>query len=611
MASTIFNLGGVKILKPILRFQSSEVQIITGNSADPTVTPFDAVAGSMYIRTTGEIYIKNTSGNNTDFRTVTSQAALDAHINDLSDAHAASAITNTPAGNLTATNVQTAVNELQSDIDTRALDSAVIKKDGSVAFTGNQSMGGNRLTAVATPTTGSDAANKSYVDSALEGLRPKEAVRLATTGNITLSGTQTIDGVAAVAGNRILVKDQTLPEFNGIYVVAAGAWSRSTDMDSLSPVDEVNKAYVAVQEGTAHAGKLFVQFGTVVTLGTDAINFTFFNSISGLTGGDGITVSGSNISVDHDGEGLQFVATQLALELDGATLTKSAAGLKLGNTAVTPGTFGSASSVPVLVIDQQGRATSVTDTAIAITSASVTDFNEAAQDAVGTSLVDSFTIDFTYNDAGNTITAIVVDGSITNAKVASGIDAAKISTGTVSNAEFDFLDGVTSSIQTQLNNKASTTLNNLGTTAINANLLPSGSRNLGSSTLPWNFLAVSVIDAQSQIRIADSAGTLQLQIAKTGTTPSGITSDIAVVGKTLVGNQGGTLGLYTDNNINTGSLYLETGNASAGTSGDIIIKTGTATTTRGALSLNAASINITDGKELRFNNTTNTFLYLA
>ena len=94
-----------------------------------------------------------------------SSTALSDHLSDSSDAHDASAISNIPSGNLSATDIQGAVNELQSDIDTRALDSSVIKKDGSVAFTANQSMGGFKLTNVAEPTTNTDVATKFYVDN--------------------------------------------------------------------------------------------------------------------------------------------------------------------------------------------------------------------------------------------------------------------------------------------------------------------------------------------------------------------------------------------------------------------------------------------------------------
>lgn len=343
--------------------------------------------------------------------------AISDHINDATDAHDASAISNIPSGNLSATDQQSANNELQSDIDTRALDSAVIKKNGSVAFTADQSMGGFKLTNLAAPTSGSDAATKDYVDNALEGLKPKEAVRVATTADVDLTQDledgDVIDGITLATGDRVLVKDQTAAEDNGIYIVpASGAATRSSDFDSLSPIDEINKAYVAVQEGTANEGKLFIQYGVVTTLGVDPINFTFFNSISGLVGGDGITVSGSNISVDHDGQGLQIVSTQLALELDGATLSKSASGLKLSDTAVTPGSYGSATQTVSLTVDQQGRLTAASHQSIAIPSTQVTDFTEAAQDSVGTILTDSASIDFTYNDGGPSITADVLPAGV-------------------------------------------------------------------------------------------------------------------------------------------------------------------------------------------------------
>jgi hypothetical protein len=96
--------------------------------------------------------------------------------------------------------------------------------------------------------------------------------------------------------------------------------------------------------------------------------------------------------------------------------------------------------------------------------------DERAQDAVGSILTDSSTIDFTYNDAGNTISAIVVDGSITDAKVSTGIDAAKIADGTVSNAEFQYINSLTSNAQTQINSKepsANKTTNFTGNTGSN------------------------------------------------------------------------------------------------------------------------------------------------
>jgi hypothetical protein len=173
-----------------------------------------------------------------------------------------------------------------------------IQRDGSVAFTADQSLGGFKLTSVADPTAAQDAATKAYVDAVALGLAPKKGVRAATTGNITLSGTQTIDGESVIAGDRVLVKDQSTTSQNGIYVVAAGAWTRATDFDSLSPIDEINGAWVPVQNGTVNKGRVYVQYGAVATLGTDPILFDFYNPIASLIGGDMITVSGSTITID-------------------------------------------------------------------------------------------------------------------------------------------------------------------------------------------------------------------------------------------------------------------------------------------------------------------------
>lgn len=87
------------------------------------------------------------------------------------------------------------------------------------------------------------------------GLDPKASVAAATTASITLSGLQTIDGVVLLAGNRVLVKDQSLPAQNGIYVAASGAWVRTSDMDEWA---EVPHALVAVLGGTTQANTTWV-----------------------------------------------------------------------------------------------------------------------------------------------------------------------------------------------------------------------------------------------------------------------------------------------------------------------------------------------------------------
>jgi len=99
----------------------------------------------------------------------------------------------------------------------------------------------------------------------------KKAVKCATTANITLSGTQTIDAIAVVAGDRVLVKNQNTASQNGIYVVAAGSWTRALDSDTAS---ELAGAMVAVDQGTVNGGKTYdCDFKSTDTVGTTVVTW--------------------------------------------------------------------------------------------------------------------------------------------------------------------------------------------------------------------------------------------------------------------------------------------------------------------------------------------------
>ena len=99
----------------------------------------------------------------------------------------------------------------------------------------------------------------------------KKSVKVATTANITLSGTTTIDGVAVVAGDRVLVKNQTTTSQNGIYIVNSSTWTRSTDANTIS---KLAGSVVNVDSGTSNGGLKFItKLKTTDTLGTTAVNF--------------------------------------------------------------------------------------------------------------------------------------------------------------------------------------------------------------------------------------------------------------------------------------------------------------------------------------------------
>ncbi len=151
---------------------------------------------------------------------------------------------------------------------------------------------------VGTPTADGHAATKLYVDNVAAGVNPHAAVRVATTANITLSGTQTIDGIAVVAGDRVLVKDQTTASQNGVYIAAAGAWTRATDFDG-NPSSEVTTGdLVFVDLGTTWADTSWVVVtSNPITVGTTAITFSLFSRAGDLTAGAGLTKTGNTINI--------------------------------------------------------------------------------------------------------------------------------------------------------------------------------------------------------------------------------------------------------------------------------------------------------------------------
>jgi len=175
-----------------------------------------------------------------------------------------------------------------------------------------------RITNLADPTANTDAANKQYVDNTVQGLDAKQSVRAASTANLTLSGAQTVDGVSLVAGDRILVKDQTTQSANGIYVVAAGAWARATDTDTWL---ELVSAYVWVESGTAQSDtgwSCTVDPGG--TLGTTNVTWVQFSGAGQITAGAGLTKTGNTLDVGQ-GAGITVAADTIAVAAGGVTNT--------------------------------------------------------------------------------------------------------------------------------------------------------------------------------------------------------------------------------------------------------------------------------------------------
>ena len=184
---------------------------------------------------------------------------------------------------------------------------------------------------IGVPTNANDLVNKAYADSISQGTSKAEC-QCATTGPITLSGLQVIDGYTVIAGDRVVVKNQANPANNGIWVASTTAWTRANDMSGWS---QVPGASTFVQNGTLYTNTGWnVIAPEIGTINVTPINWTQFSGMGTYTAGTGLTLTGTQFSIT--------------------------------NTGVTAGSYGVANSVPTIVFNAQGQATSAVNTSISI-----------------------------------------------------------------------------------------------------------------------------------------------------------------------------------------------------------------------------------------------------
>ena len=162
---------------------------------------------------------------------------------------------------------------------------------------------------------------KTYVDAAIQGLKIHDAVACATTGNIALTGEQTLDGILT-STSRVLVGAQTAPAENGIYVSAAGAWARAADIDAAN---EVAGSFVFVTDGTTlgSTGWACTIDPTGFILGTTAMSWSQFSSAGYVTASGGLTKTGNDIAPSGVLEDLNTLSTVAS---DGQVIVGTGAG---------------------------------------------------------------------------------------------------------------------------------------------------------------------------------------------------------------------------------------------------------------------------------------------
>ena len=370
-------------------------------------------------------------------------------------------------------------------------------------------------TIITSPSGNTDIANKYYVDAVAQGLGPKAACAVGTTTNITLSGLQTIDGYTTLAGDRVLVKNQSSSQFNGIYVASASTWTRAVDMDIWS---EVSGAYtVILNGGQANTGYVCTAAKTG-TIDVTAMPWVQFSGTGTYFAGTGLTLASNTFSIT--------------------------------NTGVSAASVGSASKTLTATVNAQGQLTALADTNIAIDATQITSGTiDTARisgsytgiTGVGTLIAGTWnasTIGVAYGGTGATTLTGYVKGSGTSAFTASttipNTDITGLGTMSTQNANSVAITG------------GSAALTSLTTSSLTGYLYGNaGSAVTASTTIPTSALSGNFVSTFS-------AGT-------TGLTPNTNTTGAITLAGTLVVANGGT-GVTSSSGANSVVLRDANGN---------------------------------------------------
>lgn len=391
----------------LLDDQDGSYYLALGN-ATGTLATSNGGTGLTSIGTANQILGVNTGATGLEYKTVTAGTGI-----SITPAANSISVANTGVTNITGT-----ANQVTASASTG---SVTLSLPQSIATTSTPTFG--QITISNSPTNSTDVATKGYVDSIAQGLEVKTSVRVATTANITLSGTQTIDGVAVVAGDRVLVKGQTTGSQNGIYIVSATAWSRSTDADTSAEVTA--GMFTFVEEGTTNADSGWVlTTNNPITLGTTALSFAQFSGAGQITAGDGLTKSGNTLNVVGTAGRIVANADSIDLATVGSPVTSSFVKITTDNYGRVSGTTAVSGTD---ITSQLTAGTGITIGSGSITNSGVTGITGTANQITASASTGSITLSLpqsiatTSSPTFSTVTATTFSGNATTATTATNI----------------------------------------------------------------------------------------------------------------------------------------------------------------------------------------------
>ena len=421
----------------------------------------------------------------------------------------------------------------------------------------------NPVTGV-TPTADAHFATKGYVDSTAEGLDVKDSVKVATTANITLSGTQTIDGVAISADERVLVKDQSTASQNGIYLCKSGSWARADDMAASS---DAAGAFAFIEQGSTYADVGFVcstDKGSAV-VGTNNLAFTQFSGVATVTAGDGLDKSGNELSLDLKANGgLVIESTEACVDLSASSITGT---LAVGDGGTGATSASAARTALGLAIGSNVQAYDADlDTLSGCQSGAASAIAALTSTEVG--ILDGATVTTSELNILDGVTSTASELNILDGVTSTTAELNILDGVTATATELNYVDGVTSNVQTQLDAKQAS---DADLTAI-----------AGLSNSDGNFIVGNgstwVVESGATARTSLGAQTLAADLTSLSSCQSGGAAALAALTSTEIGILDGAT-------VSTSELNILDGVTS--TASELNILDGVTSTT--------AELNILDG----------------